>query len=265
MSSIRVFTKFIAKLTWLSKLQGLLLPVILLLVWDFLSHKSNAYSYAFVPLPEIWAGFVTDLKNGELLQAAYGTVHTAMIGLLIGSTAGFLIGSLMGVFRIADLLIGPLYHAIRQVPLVGWIPLIGLWLGNGETSELFMVSIAALFPMGLNTYEGIRHVEQKYLEVGRIYQFSRFQQFFRIILPAALPSVLTGLVQALAFAWLSTVGSELLFTNGAGLGGLMETSQMASRMDMVVVCIASIGIVGLVLNSSLQRLSNHLLRWRQVA
>lgn len=247
------------------KLQGLLLPVVLLLLWSYLSHSSKEYSYAFVPLPQIWTGFVEDLKNGELLGAAYGTLHTAIIGLIIGSSAGFVIGSLMGVFRIADLMIGPLYHSIRQVPLVGWIPLIGLWLGNGEVSNLFIVSMAALFPMGLNTYEGIRHVDGKYLEVGRIYQFNRFQQFFRIILPSAMPSVLTGLLQALAFAWLSTVGSELLFTNGSGLGGLMEISQTASRMDLVVVCIISIGILGLVLNSGIQRLSDHLLRWRQVS
>ncbi len=261
MNNIRAFVK----LTQLSKLQGFLLPIALLLLWSFLSHRSNAYSYAFVPLPEIWAGFVADIRSGELLGAAYGTIHNAIIGLVIGSTAGFVIGSLMAVFRVADLFIGPLYHALRQVPLMGWIPLIGLWLGNGETSELFMVSLAALFPMGLNTYEGIRHVEQKFLEVGKIYRLSRMQQFLRIILPSALPSVLTGLLQSLAFAWLSTVGSELLFTNGAGLGGLMETSQMASKMDMVVVCIISIGIAGLILNSGLLRLSKHLLRWREVA
>jgi sulfonate transport system permease protein len=250
-------------LSILARLQGWLLPIGLVLLWSFLSHRSQAYGYVFVPLPEIASGFIAVISNHQLLYAAYGTLHSAIIGLVIGAFAGLATGSVMGMFRSADLLIGPLYHTLRQVPLLGLIPLIGLWLGNGEASKLLIVSLAAFYPMVLNTCEGIRHVDRKYLEVGSIFQLNAFQRFSKVILPAALPSILTGLLHALAFAWISTIGSELLFTTGLGLGGLMETAQTASRMDLVVVCIFSIGIIGLLLNFGLQRLIRHWLRWRQ--
>ncbi|HEY8353429.1 MAG TPA: ABC transporter permease [Methylophilaceae bacterium] len=243
--------------------QGAVLPILLLVLWELASRQGVAYAYAFVPLGQIWQGLLELLQTGELVTNLTATLRTMLVGLLIGGTLGLAVGGMMGIFRIVDLLIGPLYHTIRQVPLLGLIPLIGLWFGNGDFSKVLIVSMAAFYPMVLNTYEGVRNVEKRYIEVATVLRFSRWQLFRRVLFPGALPSIWTGLMHALAFAWISTVGSELLFAAGPGLGGMMQNAQSISRMDIVVIGVASIGVTGLLLNAGFSRLRRYSLRWRE--
>jgi sulfonate transport system permease protein len=249
---------------FLRRLKGLFLPVGLLLIWEMVSKKSNAYAQAFVPLEKIGSSLLELLLNGELIANLLASLSTVATGLLISGVAGFAIGSLMGLYQSADRLIGPVFHSARQVPLLGWIPLIGLWFGNGDLAKTLVVCLAAFYPMVLNTCEGVRNVEKNHLEVGKVLGISRWQSYRYILVPGALPFILTGISHALAFSWIATVGSELLFTAGPGLGGLMQTAQMASRMDTVIVCVAGIGVTGLFMNYVLSRFSRYLLRWNPI-
>jgi len=248
----------------LSQANGLWLPIAVALIWEIMSRQGDAYAYTFVSLSQIAIGFSELVTSGELLVNLAATLQTTVIGLLIGGIAGLLVGGLMAVSPTADKLIGPLYHTLRQVPLLGLIPLIALWFGNGLSSKILIVSLAAFYPVVLNTYEGMRGVEKKLIEVSSVLKLNRLQLFLKVLLPAAMPSILTGVSQALAFAWISTVGTELLFSTGPGLGGLMQIAQEASRMDIVIIGVASIGLTGLLMNAGLSRLSQHLLRWRSV-
>jgi sulfonate transport system permease protein len=168
----------------------------------------------------------------------------------------------MAVSRIADRSINPLYHAIRQVPLMGLIPLISLWFGNGESSKLFIVSLAAFYPSVLNTYEGLRNTDAKYIAVASVYRLSAWQRLRCVTLPSALPSIFTGLMQATAFTWLSSVGSEFFFNPGPGLGNMMLNGQAAFRMDVVMVSVAAIGLTGFAMNTLIVFASRRALRWR---
>jgi sulfonate transport system permease protein len=248
----------------LKVLKGFILPLILMLAWDMLSRQGAGYAYTFVPIARITKTFMELIHNGELLTNLFATLHTTMIGLFVGGLIGLMLGGLMGISSTINKLIGPLYHAIRQIPLLGLIPLIALWFGNGEFSKILLVSLAACFPVVLNTYEGVRGVENKYIEVSQVLKFSRFQRLFKVLLPAAMPSIMTGFAHALAFAWVATVGSELLFSTGPGLGGLMQNAQAASRMDIVILAVISVGLTGLLMNSGLSLIRDYLLRWRSV-
>ncbi|HEY0842165.1 ABC transporter permease [Methylotenera sp.] len=243
---------------------GLLLPITVAVVWEFMSRQGDAYTYIFVPLSQIYSGFVELIQSGELLINLVATLQTTVIGLVIGGFAGLFVGGLMAVSPLANKLIGPLYHTLRQVPLLGLIPLIALWFGNDLFSKILIVSLAAFYPIVLNTFEGMRGVEHKYVEVASVLKFNRLQLLIHVLLPAATPSIMTGLMHALAFAWVSTVGSELLFSTGPGVGGLMLMAQESSRMDIVIVAVVSIGLTGLLMNASLSHLRQYLLRWRSV-
>ena len=243
-------------------LKGWILPLALLLVWETLSRRSHAYALAFVPLEQIAASLLQVLRSGELLNNLLASLGTASSGLLIGGALGLSLGSLLGLSKTADRLVGPLFHTVRQVPLLGWIPLIGLWFGNGSLAKTLVVCLAAFYPMVLNTYEGLRNVEKNHLEVAQVLAASRRQTYRYVFIPSALPFIFTGVFHALAFSWIATIGSELLFTAGPGLGSLMQAAQMAARMDIVIVCVASIGVTGLLMNVSFTRCSRHLLRWR---
>ncbi|ATE59174.1 ABC transporter permease [Thauera sinica] len=245
-------------------LQGAILPLACIALWELVSRQGKVQSYAFVPVREIFGSLLELLASGTLLLNLLATLQTAASGLLLGGLAGIAVGGLMGASRLADALIGPLFHALRQVPILGWLPLIGLWFGNGDFPRLLIVCLAAFHPLVLNTYEGVRSIEQRYLEVGAVLRFGRLQRLRYVLLPGALPSVLTGVMHGLAFSWIATVGSELLFATGPGLGGLMQTAQAASRMDVVVICVAGIGVVGYGMHLGFALLGRYLLRWRSV-
>lgn len=243
--------------------RAITVPLILIGLWHYASLQGPSWAYAFVPLGEIWRSLLELIAQGELLLHLTASLNTALIGLVCGSLAGFLLGTAMALARPIETFLGPLFHALRQVPTMGLIPLIALWFGTGEFSIKLLVSIATFEVMTLNTYEGLRGVEPRYLELGRALDFTPWQRFCRILLPAAFPSILTGLLQAVAFSWMATVGAELLFTVGPGLGVIMERAQLAARMDTVIVCLIFIGALGYAMNGLCVALGRRLLRWRQ--
>ncbi|ROL69617.1 ABC transporter permease [Pseudomonas chlororaphis] len=246
----------------LKKTRGALLPLLLLALWEYLSRQDAAGAYAFVPLSTIGSALVELLGNGELLVNLLASLARTSGGLLLGILFGVLLGALMAFSAVANRLVGPLFHSIRQVPMLGWIPLIAMWFGNGEFSKVLIVSLAAFYPMVLNTYLGFSQVEQRYREVGQVLVLGRWQQLRHVLFPAALPSIATGALQALAFAWVTTVGSELFLSSGAGLGNLMMNAEAGSRMEVIVLCVLCIGLCGYLMNLLFSLLSRRLLRWR---
>ncbi|MBP7338470.1 ABC transporter permease [Niveispirillum sp.] len=242
--------------------RGLLLPVLLAGLWHWASTIDASTAYAFVPLDQIGDRLLLLLSSGELAVNAGSSLGRALTGLALGGLSGIVLGSLMAGFPMVERLFGPLLQAFRQVPLLGWLPLVGLWLGSGEGAKQLLVAVAAFHPLLLNSYEGFAQAEKKHLEVGRVLMLSRWRTFRFILLPTALPSILTGIGQALAFAWISTIGVELLFGTGAGLGSLMHTAQMAGDMGVVVLCVVAIGLMGYGLNLILSLVRARLLRWR---
>ncbi len=248
----------------LCALRGFVLPALALLAWNVAAHSDAVHSYVFVPLEQVGRSLVDAIGSGELLNAWIASLGRTAAGLLIGASAGVALGAAMAIWPLADTLINPIYQAVRQVPLMGYIPLISLWFGNGEPSKLFIIVLAALYPTVLNTYEGIKTADRRHLAVGRIFLADRWQTLRYITLPGALPSIATGLLQAVAFAWLSSIGSELFFNPGPGLGNMMLNGQAAFRMDVVVLAVAVIGCTGFLMTKIITLATNRLLRWRSV-
>lgn len=242
--------------------RGWVVPLLLVVLWQFVSSMGPEYAYAFVPVPQIIDSAIELLLSGELARHVWASLLTASQSLLIGGILGLVLALLMVYWRWLDFLISPLFHTIRQVPTLGLIPLVGLWFGNTETAKLVVVSMATFEVILLNTYEGLNNVPSRYLELARSLTLSKFQLFRYLLLPAAVPSIATGVFHAVAFAWLATVGVELLFTVGPGISVIMERAQIAERMDIVIVCIGIIGLLGYLMNACCVRLSRKLLSWR---
>jgi sulfonate transport system permease protein len=242
--------------------KGWVVPILILLVWEYMAHQDPSHAYAFASIEDMIKATKETWATGELPQSLNASISRAVIGLLIGGGIGFILGTLMSVSRLVDSIFGPIYHLLRQVPLLGLTPLLSLWLGNGDPAKLFVVCLSAFYPLVLATYESLNQVEAKYREVGSVFKLSRSATFFRILLPAALPNIFTGLSFALAFAWLATIGSEILFNAGAGLGNMMMNAQSLSRMDTLIVVTILIGLLGFSMNFVINRLGDYLFRWR---
>ncbi|MDF0729466.1 ABC transporter permease [Pseudomonas entomophila] len=246
----------------LSKTRGLLLPLLLVGAWEYASRQDAAGAYAFVPLSTIGATLLELLGNGELLVNLLASLARTSTGLALGILGGISLGAAMALSPVINRLAAPLFHALRQVPMLGWIPLIALWFGNGEPAKLLIVSLAALYPMVLNTFEGLRQVERRHREVGQVLMLGRWQRLRLVLLPAALPSIATGVLQALAFAWVTAVGSELFLASGAGLGNLMMNAEAGARMEVIVICVLCIGLCGYLMTWLCTLFCRRLLRWR---
>lgn len=247
---------------WARAAIGLIAPALFLIWWQLQATAGDARSLAFAPLGSIGAAFVELTENGSLFSDMVSTLSRSLTGLVIGGTLGIATGVAMAIWRPLDRILGPLLHSIRQVPMIGWLPLIGLWFGTGQGSELIVISLAAFFPTMLNSYEGVAHVEGRYLDVGRVYGFTAFQRFRLILLPAAMPLILTGVTQGLAFAWIASIATEILLGTGGGLGVTMQLAQTQQRLDVILVAIIVTAILGFVINHLFLRLRRHLLRWQ---
>ncbi|KPC49608.1 ABC transporter permease [Amantichitinum ursilacus] len=252
-----------ARVSWPDRLRGLAIPAALLLLWQWAAHHSTAYAYAFVPFEQVWRGAVQALESGGLLPNLGASLARTCAGLLIGSVLGLALGGVLAMSTLADKLAGTLFHALRQVPLLAWAPLIGLWFGNSEPARLLVISLAALYPVTLNTFEGLHQAESRHLELASLYQLTAWQQFWRVRLPAALPHVFTGLMHALTFAWISAVGAEMLFSAGPGIGSMMLTAETNQQMEIVLICVITISAMGTLMNHALTLAARRLLRWHR--
>ncbi|HWU34271.1 MAG TPA: ABC transporter permease [Methylovorus sp.] len=262
---MRSISSFLSGLSLGRRAVGLILPLLLLLGWQYMSTRGASFAYAFSSVSQMQDALRELITSGDLQLNLAASLQRALTGLAIGGTFGLLLGISMASSRLIDTSVGPLYHILRQVPLMGLVPVFSLWLGNGDTAKLFIVCLSAFFPLVLATYESLRQVDSKFLEVGNVLKLSRAQQFRHILLPAALPNIFTGVSFALAMAWLSTIGSEILFNAGAGLGNLMMNAEMNARMDILVVVTILIGIVGYLLTFVLYRITAYLFRWRKTS
>ncbi len=243
-------------------IRGLIIPIFLIAAWQYTSTLGASQAYAFVPLQQVGHAFLRLMQNGELWVNTLGSLQRTFLGLGIGSLAGLLLGTLLALSRTLNAIVSPLFHSLRQVPLLGLTPLIGLWLGSGETAKVFIISLAAFYPLVINTFEGLKNNESKYHELATLYGFSLWQNFWKIRLPQAVPNILTGLMLAVPFTWITAIGSELLFNAGAGLGNLMMQAEVGAQMDVILICALVVTISGIIMTAAIRKLSQRLLKWR---
>jgi sulfonate transport system permease protein len=242
-------------------LRALAIPVLLATGWQWLA-SDPARAYVFVPLSSVATSAVELLTGGDLFYSVLASLRKTLLALLLGGAAGLAVGSALASSKLVDRAFGPLLHAFRQVPALGLAPLIGLWFGTGELAKIVLIFLSVFYPVLLSTYAGVRAIDPKHLEVARVYGLSRKDTFRHVEWPAMLPFLYTGLSQAVAFAWISTVGSEMLLTSGAGIGTLMQHAQAGGRMDVVIVCVFAVGALSMSLDQLLKRAGRSMMRWQ---
>ncbi|QLF93980.1 ABC transporter permease [Pseudomonas sp. ABC1] len=240
----------------------LLLPMALLLCWWF-SSSAGWLTSQVLPAPE----FVLDsgrdmIASGLLQEHVWISLQRVLFGFLLGSAIGLVLGGAMGLSERCSDYFYPLLRLVAYVPLLGWLPLLMVLFGIGETLKIVLVAQAALLPVALNTSSAIRAVPRRLLEVAQVYGFSRGQTLWRVILPAAFPSVWSSIRYALTKSWLALVVVELL-ASSEGLGFLMVDSRALYQLDVMLVAVAAIGVIGYLLDLLLALVERHILRWRR--
>jgi sulfonate transport system permease protein len=243
---------------------GLLLPAALFALWR-LAVQRQWLPEQILPGPDlVWQSFKELWESGELLDHLAVSAKRVGWSLLIGASSGLLLGSSLGLSRTVRSYVLPTFDVVSQFPVLGWVPILMIFAGIDEALKISAISIAVVVPVAVNAQKGIANIPRAWFEVARVYGFTPLQVVRRVVLPAAAPSLFTGLRQAVMQAWLTLVFVELL-ASSEGIGYLMVWGRQLAQLDLVVVGMAVIGIVGVALDLALRLLEARLQRWRVAA
>jgi len=240
---------------------GAIIPAAVIVLWQ-IAGSTGLVSPEFLPAPlSIADAFVNLAVSGELVHHLGVSIGRAGIGFLIGGVLGLLLGGLTGLFRSAEYVLDPSIQVLRLVPHLAIAPLIILWFGFGEVSKIAIILSGSFFPLYINTFMGIRGVDNKLFEVANVLGFSPYQKLRRLIIPAALPGILLGLRLSLAVAWIGLVVAELIGSQ-SGVGFLINEAKQNSNTAVIFVGILIFAIVGKLIDSLFKLIERRFLFWR---
>jgi len=241
--------------------RGLVLPLALLVLLEVLVRLGWIPAHQLPAPSQIGQTLWWLAAGGELWGHIGVSLARVAAGFAIGAALAVLIGAWVGLSRRAESYLEPTFQALRAIPSLAWVPLLLLWLGIDETPKVVLIALGAFFPVYLALLAGIRNVDRKLVEVGRLHRLSGVELTRRILLPAALPSLFTGLRGALSLSWMFLVAAELIAAT-RGLGYLLSDGRETSRPDLVIVAILLLAVLGKLSDGLLKSIEARALHWR---
>jgi sulfonate transport system permease protein len=238
----------------------LILPVSILLVWEVVCRTGLVDSYA-MPAPETVIKTAWEsIRDGSLWKHILTSFFRVHEGFMLAVFFGLVIGTIMGLNKKAEQFFEVTVQILKPIPPIAWIPLAILWFGIGEQSKLFIIFLGAFFPILLNTISGIHNLDPRYLELAEVYEVDRRRLISKIILPGALPEILTGIRVGLGNAWVCVVAAEMIAAS-QGIGYMLSNGRSMSRPDIVILGMLLIGIIGKLVDDLLKFVFDKLVDW----
>lgn len=245
---------------------SLVVPLLLLLGWHL---AVKAGMTRLIPSPAEVAEYMVDFAVGGIWDDAFSaTLHLHLLasasrvygGFLLAAAVAVPLGLLIGRITLVRQLLDPFLQLMRPIPVTAWLPLSMILFGLGPKSAFFLVFLGAFYPILLNTIFGVKNVEPRLFEAASMLGCRGNAQFFRVVLPAALPSIFTGLRLGLGLAWFVIVVGEMTGVP-QGLGAVIMDGRTLSRTELVICGMIVIGIAGFVSDRVVVMLMNRALRW----
>jgi ABC-type nitrate/sulfonate/bicarbonate transport system permease component len=238
--------------------------VLVLVAWEGAARIGVVSSFLLPPLSVVLERVWQDALSGDLVTNLGLTLYRALLGFAIAGTSGIVLGILMARNSAVRWFFDPIVSVAFPMPKIAFLPVFMLWFGLYDTSKLTMIVFSAIFPVIIATVAGTEGVDKELLWSARSLGASERRLLWEIILPAALPQILTGLQVALPVALIVGIVTEMLM-GGAGLGGAMIAASRFADSPGVFAGIVEIGIAGFCLVKGIAVVRRHLLRWHQEA
>jgi NitT/TauT family transport system permease protein len=259
-----------ARPSWLARVRdpllALIFPALLLLFWHF---ATAGRQYSLIPPPLDVARALYDLAFGGINDDAYSRtllIHLSASlsrvygGFAIAATVALPLGMMIGRIALVRRLLDPTLQVLRPIPVTAWLPLSMIIFGLGPRSAFFLVCLGAFYPILINTIFGVRSVDPRLFEAASMLGCQGTAQFYKVVLPASLPAIFTGLRLGLGFAWVVIVVGEMTGVP-TGLGAIIMEARQLSRTEIVICGMAVIGIAGFISDRLVLLVGRWLLRW----
>ncbi|QXW26086.1 ABC transporter permease [Acinetobacter johnsonii] len=241
---------------------GLIFPLLLLYTWQ-IAVERNWVNTLLLPPPElVWTALKELYSSGELWSNLSISLSRIGYGFSAGIVVALALGLAMGLSRTAEAYIWPTFKVINLVPVVGWIPLLILLVGIDEALKIILIAKAALVPMTINVFKGVRNISPQLIEVADVYQLGTWSKFKNLVLPGAFLSFIGGLRLSLASAWGALVAVELL-ASSEGIGYIMVYGRQIFQLDVVLATVVVIGLVGFAFDVFIRLLQKQFRGWDQ--
>jgi NitT/TauT family transport system permease protein len=237
-----------------------LIAALLVLWWVILAKNESA----IFPTPlQVVSGTLELVRDGTLWEHIGASLLRVGAGFFLALAFALPVGLWMGRVNVVYTTLNPLFQIFRPISPIAWIPIAILWFGVGDASPIFLIFIAAVFPMIVQTAAAIHTIDQRYLRAAANFGVSRGKLLRQVIIPAVLPEIITGMRISLGVAWLVVVAAEMIALR-SGLGYLiMDSRNAGNRYDLVVSGMIIIGLTGLMLDGTMRRLERlKAVRWR---
>lgn len=233
---------------------GLAIPIIVLMLWQW-GSKSGWWSAFLLPGPMVvLKSFFSLAADGELAKNICASIARILKGFSVSALFALAAAFACGIYKPLLRALSPTFEFLRHIPPMATIPMLILWFGIGEASKLVIIVMATFFPIFLNTVQGVIQCDKKLMEVARAFGYTRAQELRHVVMPSALPYVLTGMRLGLGYSWRSLIAAELVAAS-SGLGYMILDAELLSRADVIIVGILVIGCLGSLMDVSLSYLS----------
>ena len=272
------------KRKWKDVAVGMIVPIVAIAIWQWVAGMGwvnenilpsplavwNKWLAYLMPLQDFHTWHENNpqgsklawLFSGELIVDSLGSLYRVVVGFAVGAGLALPLGLAMGASRIVYAWMNPLAQLLRPIPPIAYIPLSILWFGLGNPPAIFLIAIGAFFPVLMNTIAGVRQVDGIYLRAARNLGAGGSTMFLRVILPAAVPYILTGMRIGVGTAFIVVIVSEMIAVNN-GLGFRILEAREYFWSDKIIAGMITIGLLGLAIDSAMNRLNNYLLRWHR--
>jgi len=238
----------------------LISPTCLLLAWEVASRLGWLNPLLFPPPSRAFSDLTVLIASGYLVKALYASLSRVVCGFLIAAVVGVALGAAMARIRLVNELLDPLVEILRPISPLALYPLAILWLGIGDGSKIFIIGLAASFPVILNTFAGVRGIDANLFRASRSLGASEFEIFKGIVLPGSLPHIFTGVRLAWGISLIVVIAAEMVGAT-SGLGYMVLDAQQTFRTERVFAGIIVIGSIGFATDLGFRFLRRWLMPW----
>jgi ABC-type nitrate/sulfonate/bicarbonate transport system permease component len=235
-------------------------PLAILFIWEFASRSGVVNTLLLPPPSAALADLFKLILDGELQRALWASLSRILTGFAIAVAVGIALGALMARIRLLDLILDPLVELLRPISPLAIFPLAILWFGIGDASKIFVIALAASFPVILNTYAGVRGIDPNLFRASQSLGASPLEIFTTIVLPGSLPQIFTGVRLAWGISLIVIIAAEMVGAT-AGIGYMVLEAQQTFRTERVFAGIMVIGTLGFLTDLGFRRLRKFLLPW----